>query len=93
MKPLKAAAVLAGSLVAVGAAAPAFADDLTPSSLNGGIDTITRTGLKDPGQLLSTNALDSEKNGSLINSVKDVTEGVNKTGATQSLLGGLPFTG
>src|SRR3954452_18507693 len=45
MKSLKAAAVVAGSLVLAGAAAPAFAQDtadLTPTSLNGAVNSLTK---------------------------------------------------
>jgi len=44
MKSLKAAVVVAGSVVLAGVAAPAFAApaDLTPTSLNGAVDTLAR---------------------------------------------------
>ncbi|WP_105973272.1 hypothetical protein [Streptomyces geranii] len=96
MKSLKAAAVVAGSLVIAGAAAPAFAYDtaaLTPTSLNGGLDTLTRNGL-DVDQLQplqhQSNALDTENKGSVLNSVKDATTALNSNGG---LLGGLPLQG
>jgi hypothetical protein len=44
MKPLNAVCAVAGAMAVVGAAAPAFAydsADLTPTSLNGGLNTLT----------------------------------------------------
>jgi hypothetical protein len=82
MKPMKVAAVVAGSLVALGAASPAFANGLTPSSLNTGLDTIASDGLRS-GSPLNTNALDTENKGSLVNAVKNTTDSLNgKKGAT-----------
>ncbi|MFF2651153.1 hypothetical protein [Streptomyces sp. NPDC058045] len=93
MKPLKAAAVLAGSMVAVGAAAPAFAADMTPSSLNGAVNTLTSQSVLDAAPL-DTNALDTEKDGSLLNAVQGAADGVNESGPAAGpaggLLGGLP---
>ncbi|MEU6478855.1 hypothetical protein ABZ858_18555 [Streptomyces sp. NPDC047017] len=90
MKSLKAAAVLAGSLVAVGAAAPAFAHDadLTPTSLNGAVNALT----KDPIDVVSpikhqSDALDTQKKGSLLHTVNGATKSLNET----PLLGGLPL--
>lgn len=78
MKPMKIAAVIAGSVMALGAATPAFAtENLTPSSLNGALDTVARDGLRD-GKPLHTNALDTENEGSVINAVKKTTDGLNK---------------
>ncbi|WP_063775850.1 hypothetical protein [Streptomyces odonnellii] len=77
MKPMKIAAVIAGSVMALGAAAPAFAaENLTPSSLNGALDTVARDGLRD-GKPLHTNALDTENEGSVINAVKKTTDKLN----------------
>ncbi|MFJ2111482.1 MULTISPECIES: hypothetical protein [unclassified Streptomyces] len=109
MKPLKVAAVVAGSMMALGAAAPAFAAE-TPApagpslSLNGGVDELLSHGLEDP-QVLHTNMLDTEREGSVLNAANDVTNALNKksgakprqTQARQSnsggLLGGLPLLG
>ncbi|MFD7440038.1 hypothetical protein [Streptomyces sp. NPDC059909] len=94
MKPMKVAAIVAGSLVAAGAAAPAFAADLTPSSLNGGLDTLARqtTTAAEP---LAEETLNTEEEGSLLNTVKGATNDLNKAkqGAPDGLLGGLPVGG
>lgn len=47
MKTLNAALAVAGAMTVVGAAAPAFAydADLTPTSLNGGLNTLTSSPL------------------------------------------------
>ncbi|WP_063756798.1 hypothetical protein [Streptomyces sp. NRRL F-5135] len=81
MKPMKVAAVVAGSVMALGAASPAFAEGM---SLNGGLETIASEGLRDI-QPLHTNALDTENEGSVLNAVKGVTDGLNKkTSAKQT---------
>ncbi|MFI6345153.1 hypothetical protein [Streptomyces sp. NPDC050560] len=91
MKSLKVAAVLAGSLAAAGAAAPAFASDVTPSSLNGGVDTLLREGLRNP-EPVSTNALDTEREGTALNALSHATRSLNESGgALAPLLGGLPL--
>ncbi|WP_055524679.1 hypothetical protein [Streptomyces graminilatus] len=99
MKSLKAAAVVAGSLVIAGAAAPAFAYDaanLTPSSLNGAVNTLAQAtrGPLDVEQLApiqhQSNALDTENKDSALSTVKDATAALNSTGG---LLGGLPLQG
>ncbi|MEU6229133.1 hypothetical protein [Streptomyces sp. NPDC047042] len=96
MKSLKAAAVVAGSLVIAGAAAPAFAQDaadLTPTSLNGAVDTLAK-GPIDVQQLMplqqQSNALDTENKDSVLNTVKGATTALNSNGG---LLGGLPLQG
>ncbi|MEU9306045.1 hypothetical protein [Streptomyces sp. NPDC048256] len=95
MKSLKAAAVVAGSMVLAGAAAPAFATpaDLTPTSLNGAVDTLTRgpINLEDamPVQHQS-DALDTENKDSVLSTVKGATSALNNHNA---LLGGLPLQG
>ncbi|PBC63664.1 hypothetical protein BKI49_12890 [Streptomyces sp. Tue6028] len=98
MKSLKAAAVVAGSVVVAGAAAPAFAADasnLTPSSLNGALETVTSQRTLNAEDLMPlqhrSNALDTENKGSLLNSVDGVTEAVNSSGTPAKLLGGLPL--
>ncbi|KIF69472.1 hypothetical protein HY68_14215 [Streptomyces sp. AcH 505] len=91
MKPMKVAVVVAGSVMALGAAAPAFAaDGLSPMSLNGALDTVASQGLRE-AKPLNTNALDTENDGSLVNAVKDTADGLNKSQKTGSLLGGLPL--
>ncbi|MFD9092429.1 hypothetical protein [Streptomyces collinus] len=96
MKSLKAAAVLAGSVALAGVAAPAFAHthttaELTPTSLNGAVDSITRGGLtvKDVMPLQQqSHALDTENADSVLHSVKGATAAVNQH---NPLLGGLPL--
>jgi hypothetical protein len=94
MKSLKAAAVVAGSLVLAGAAAPAFAQstaDLTPSSLNGAVNTLTK-GPLNANDLMplqhQSDALNTENKDSVLNTVKGATTALNNTGG---LLGGLPL--
>ncbi|MGA4840787.1 hypothetical protein [Streptomyces sp. G45] len=89
MKPLKAAAVLAGSMAIAGAAAPAFAQEPVPTSLNGGVDAILRQPLA--AQPLSTNMLDTENENSVVNAVKQATDALNANGGPTQLLGGLPL--
>ncbi|WP_416979364.1 hypothetical protein [Streptomyces sp. T028] len=96
MKSLKAAAVVAGSVVLAGAAAPAFANDsadLTPTSLNGAVDTMTKRGLtaRDVMPLQSqSNALDTENKGSLLHTANGTANALNQHA---KLLGGLPLNG
>ncbi|EYT81152.1 MULTISPECIES: hypothetical protein [Streptomyces] len=92
MKSLKAAAVLAGSLVAVGAAAPAFAQntsDLTPTSLNGAVNSLTREPIDVMPVKHQSDALDTEKKGSLLHTVNGATQSLNSSAGP--LLGGLPL--
>ncbi|WP_405798301.1 hypothetical protein [Streptomyces sp. NBC_01506] len=83
MKPMKVAAVVAGSVLALGAAAPAFAAENMPTSLNGGLgtalETVTNQETLDV-QPVRTNALDPKNDGSLINSVGDVAKGLSGEG-------------
>ncbi|GHC75903.1 hypothetical protein [Streptomyces flavofungini] len=90
MKSLKAAAVLAGSMAIAGAAAPAFASDLTPTSLNGGLETVLGQSMLDT-KPVSTNMLDTENKDSVVNTVKDAAEGLNSGGGPTKMLGGLPL--
>ncbi|WP_329078272.1 hypothetical protein OG211_14295 [Streptomyces niveus] len=80
MKPTKVAAVVAGSVLALGAAAPAFAGQNLPMSLNGGLgqaaETVTNQERLDP-TVVNTNALDPKNDGSLVNSLGDVAKGLN----------------
>ncbi|MFC9703602.1 hypothetical protein ACFTWD_23220 [Streptomyces sp. NPDC056943] len=88
MKSTKVAAVVAGSLVALGAAAPAMATEaLTPTSLNGGLDAIAANGLK-------TDMLSTTTEGSPLNTATDALGQLNEAGKGGSqLLGGLPLGG
>ncbi|MFD4571276.1 hypothetical protein ACFWNK_13940 [Streptomyces sp. NPDC058417] len=95
MKSLKAAAVVAGSMVLAGAAAPAFAAHdpaaLTATSLNGGVNALTSHPLT-VGDVMplqhQSNALDTENKDSVLSTVNDVSAVLNDSG---KLLGGLPL--
>ncbi|WP_405879845.1 hypothetical protein OG762_15145 [Streptomyces sp. NBC_01136] len=98
MKSLKAAAVVAGSMVIAGAAAPAFAaeaSDLTPTSLNGALETVTSQrslSLEDLQPLRhQSDALDTENKSSVLNTVNGAAKALNATGGAARLLGGLPL--
>ncbi|MEU9336747.1 hypothetical protein AB0D49_26880 [Streptomyces sp. NPDC048290] len=93
MKSLKAAVVVAGTVALAGAAAPAFAHntaDLTPTSLNGAVNTLT-SGRLTPADAMplqhQSNALDTENKDSALSTVKGAATALNKGG----LLGGLPL--
>ncbi|MGW0879383.1 hypothetical protein [Streptomyces sp. NPDC002671] len=94
MKSLKAAAVVAGSVALVGVAAPAFAHstaDLTPSSLNGAVNTLAKGPLTlDDAMPLQhqSDALNTENKDSVLNTVKGATGALNQH---NPLLGGLPL--
>ncbi|MEV1068924.1 hypothetical protein [Streptomyces sp. NPDC050263] len=95
MKSLKAAAVVAGSLALATPAAPAFATpaDLTPTSLNGAVDTLARgpVNLEDAMPLQhQSDALDTENKDSVLSTVKGATGALN---THNPLLGGLPLQG
>ncbi|MFF3844565.1 hypothetical protein [Streptomyces sp. NPDC002328] len=92
MKSLKAAAVVAGSMVIAGVAAPAFAHDtadLTPTSLNGAVNTLTKGPIDVMPLQQQSDALDTENKGSALSSVNDATGALNSA----RLLGGLPLKG
>ncbi|MGY0025062.1 hypothetical protein [Streptomyces sp. cg35] len=91
MKAMKAAAVVAGSMVIAGAAAPAFASDLTPTSLNGALDTVTSQPTLDVAPV-DSNLLDPKNDDGLVGTVSGAADGLNPGGAAApgSLLGGLP---
>ncbi|MET8943898.1 hypothetical protein ABZX30_09970 [Streptomyces sp. NPDC004542] len=92
MKSLKAAAVVAGSLVIAGAAAPAFAlnaGDVTGSGVNGVANSLAK-GPVQVGQLQKLDALDAKKKGSVLNSVQGST---SRLAGGKALLGGLPLHG
>lgn len=89
MKPMKVAAVITGSVLALGAAAPAFAGENLPMSLNGGLshaaETVTNQESLD-AEVVKTNALDPKNEGSVVNSLGDVAKGL--TGDTKDGKGG-----
>ncbi|WP_175412819.1 hypothetical protein [Streptomyces sp. TRM64462] len=88
MKPTKVAAVVAGSVMALGAAAPAFAaDTLTPSSLNGAVDTLGKRGL---AEAVPTDAVAKVTDNNVVSKVADTAGGLDAAGKTAPLLGGLP---
>ncbi|KUO20248.1 hypothetical protein [Streptomyces dysideae] len=96
MKSLKAAAVVAGSMVIVGVAAPAFANDasdFTATSLNGGLDTVTSRAGQDllDVQPLHTDMLDTENKNSLVGAGQHAVDNANEVGLPGGLLGGLPL--
>ncbi|MFI8288984.1 hypothetical protein EAO71_21885 [Streptomyces sp. ms191] len=88
MKPTKVAAVVAGSVMALGVAAPAMAAEAmaTPTSLDGGLGALTSHGLK-------TDSLSSTTDGSVVKTVQDTANQLNETGKAAPLLGGLPLGG
>ena len=89
MKSLKAAAVVAGSLVLAGAAAPAFAynsADLTPTSLNGAVNALTRGPIDVMPLQHQSDALDTENTGSVLNAVKGATQDLNNDGGIAGVL-------
>ncbi|MBT2439439.1 hypothetical protein J7E93_04735 [Streptomyces sp. ISL-36] len=85
MKPTKVAAIVAGSVMALGVAAPAMAAESValPTSLDGGLGAVTGKGLK-------TDELSTTKDGSVVKTVGDAAERLNKPGRNAGLLGGLP---
>ncbi|WP_306318479.1 MULTISPECIES: hypothetical protein [unclassified Streptomyces] len=91
MKSLKAAAVVAGSIAIAGAAAPAFASDLTPMSLNGAVDTVTSQSTLDVSPV-DSNMLDPKNDDGAVSTVTGAVNGLNNGGsdAPGSMLGGLP---
>jgi hypothetical protein len=93
MKPLKAAAVVAGTIALVGAAAPAFAYDTpdgAPTSLNGAVNSLTKGPIQVTPLQHQSDALDTENKNSVLSHVKDVTTALNQN---ENLLGGLPLRG
>ncbi|MFD3332667.1 hypothetical protein ACFWV1_08440 [Streptomyces sp. NPDC058700] len=88
MKPIKVAAIVAGSVMALGAAAPAMAMGPAelPTSLDGGLGAISSDGLE-------TDALSSTTNGSPVKTVGDVAGQLNEAGKKAPLLGGVPLGG
>ncbi|MFB7503123.1 hypothetical protein [Streptomyces broussonetiae] len=94
MKSLKAAAVVAGSVALAGVAAPAFAynaADVTPTSLNGAVNQLTKgpLTLNDAMPIHhQSDALNTENKNSLLHTVKGATGALNQH---NPLLGGLPL--
>ncbi|MEU7020326.1 hypothetical protein ABZ990_06670 [Streptomyces sp. NPDC046203] len=88
MKPIKVAAAVAGSVMALGIAAPAMAaESALPAGLGGGLGSLTGSGL-------STDALSNTKEGSPVKTVTDTASKLNQAGkGATSLLGGLPIGG
>ncbi|MEU6980182.1 MULTISPECIES: hypothetical protein [unclassified Streptomyces] len=88
MKPTKVAAVIAGSVMALGVAAPAMAaESMVPSSLDGGLGSLTSSGLK-------SDALSSTTDGSPVQKVTETAGQLNQAGkGATGLLGGLPLGG
>ncbi|MEV0092648.1 hypothetical protein [Streptomyces sp. NPDC050738] len=95
MKSTKVAAVIAGSVMALGAAAPAMAadnlaptpmatDNLAPTSLTGGLETISSH--------LDAHPLQSDlTDGSTVEQVKKTAGTLNTLNDAVPLLGGLPL--
>ncbi|MEU9240800.1 hypothetical protein [Streptomyces shenzhenensis] len=79
MKSLKAAAVVAGSLVVAGAAAPAFAVD-APSGLNGTVKSVTQ----------GVDGIGVTKNSPVNRTLQGATGALN---GQKPLVGGLPLGG
>ncbi|MDI3405839.1 hypothetical protein [Streptomyces cavernicola] len=90
MKYSKAAAAVAGSVMALGTAAPALAADhtgqLPPMSLNGAVADTLAGGL-DPQHLQATQGI--HKGGDPLKPVTDVADGLSQgqSGAPQQVLG------
>ncbi|MFI8227478.1 hypothetical protein ACIGDI_01480 [Streptomyces sp. NPDC085900] len=93
MKTLKAAAVIAGSLVLAGAAAPAFAynsADLTPTSLNGAVNALTKGPIDVMPLQHQSDSLDTENKDSALSTVSGATKTLNNNGG---IVGALPALG
>ncbi|MEU9354189.1 hypothetical protein AB0D65_25260 [Streptomyces griseoloalbus] len=92
MKSLKAAAVLAGSLIAAGVAAPAFANsagDPLPAA-EGRVIPLKDTTVLDMPLQKPTDVLDTESKDSLLNTVKDAAaslQNVESAGSTATRQG------
>ncbi|MEU1014754.1 hypothetical protein ABZ383_13695 [Streptomyces sp. NPDC005900] len=86
---MKAAAVLAGSIAIAGSAVPAFAGDLTPTSLTGEVESLATQPLLDPGPK-DAKLIDTEKGASAVNTVADAAGRLNTRGGPMKLIGGIP---
>ncbi|WP_030559646.1 hypothetical protein [Streptomyces aureocirculatus] len=93
MKSLKAAAVLAGSIVIAGAAAPAFATDVKPTSPKVGLNPVLEKAVQTtkPVTANAEQALDGKKKDSVVKTVSDAAKSVNSGNGPAKLLGGLPL--
>ncbi|MEV8595296.1 hypothetical protein [Streptomyces sp. NPDC052012] len=80
MKSLKAAAVLAGSLIAATVAAPAYAAEGSRDLASTGLDTGLRTGIPFEMMPLSqeTNVLNGEQDASVLGTMKEAAAVVNE---------------
>ncbi|MFV2120968.1 hypothetical protein ACE14D_22005 [Streptomyces sp. Act-28] len=89
MKPTKVAAILAGCVMAMGVAAPAFAADaLTSSDLDGAVDTLGGRGLSEAVPV--GEVADQE----LVEGVTGTADGIEAArNNDMPLLGGLPSGG
>ncbi|MCH0543210.1 hypothetical protein I3F58_27390 [Streptomyces sp. MUM 203J] len=88
MKPTKVAAVVAGSVIALGAATPAFAaDNVAPASLNGAVDALGKRALP---EAVPSDAVQQVTDHDLVSKVSDTAGGLNATEKAAPLLGGLP---
>ncbi|GGK46993.1 hypothetical protein [Streptomyces flaveus] len=86
MKSLKAAAAIAGSLIAAGVGSPAFAldaTDLASTSLNGGTTTIESDGT------VRSDALNTKNKDSALHKVKGAAEELSNT-PTLARIAGVP---
>lgn len=86
MKSLKAVAVIAGSLIAVGVGSPAFAlgvgtADLVSTNINGSETTIESDGT------VQSDELDPENKDSTLHKVKGAAEGMNNPPALGRIAG------
>ncbi|MFI5678158.1 hypothetical protein [Streptomyces cellulosae] len=92
MKSLKAAAVVAGSLVIAGVAAPAFAQnagDVTSTAIDSAAGTLKKGPVQlGPVQQLSALDTKNKKKDSPLSSLQGAAQGLI---GGQSLLGGLPL--
>ncbi|MCF2435670.1 hypothetical protein LV779_18560 [Streptomyces thinghirensis] len=87
------AAVVAGSLVAAGSAAPAFAydaADITPTSLNGAVNALTSEPIDVMPLEAPVGRARHREQGLVLHTVKGATTDLNSEGG---LLGGLPLGG
>ncbi|GHJ39983.1 hypothetical protein [Streptomyces sp. TS71-3] len=90
MKPLKAAAVLAGALVAAGAVTPAYAaSDAAPKLVDDVLDTVGKQKALD-AQLVGARRFAPEAETSPAAVVQGLAKQVKQSNATRKLLGGLP---
>ncbi|MCP9945196.1 hypothetical protein LUX12_11085 [Streptomyces somaliensis] len=91
MKPVKVAAILVGSVMAMVGAAPAFAAD-APSGpgLDGAVDTLGERGLAETVPSDDVGEVADQK---LVGRVAGAADGIGATEKAAPLLGGLPLGG